>query len=225
MMSPFKENDLILFTGDSVTDCDRNRKDPDSLGFGYAGSVASQLWIQFEELDLRIRNTGISGDRTCDLIARWDADGIDLQPDWISILIGINNTLRRYDNDDPTSETVFEQETRLLLNRVKEETNAKIILCAPFLLNTAPEITAMRQDLDPKIQILHKLALEFDAIWVDFDAAFAESENREVPEYWAGDGVHPSNVGHCLMAEVWMDTVCAQKKYFFHLHRLTQKAE
>ena len=102
MSVPFKANDLILFTGDSVTDCDRNRNDPVSLGFGYAGSIARQLGMNFKDLDLRIQNTGISGNRTCDLIDRWNTDCIDLQPDWVSILVGVNNTWRRYDHDDPT---------------------------------------------------------------------------------------------------------------------------
>mgnify|MGYP001581323347 CR=1 FL=1 len=209
MKSPFSANDLILFTGDSITDCDRERNNSGSLGSGFVGVIARQLWMQFEKLDLVFRNTGISGDRTCDLIERWGRDCIDLQPDWVSILIGVNNTWRRYDTGDPTEPAVFEAETRQLLERVRDQTRARTILCSPFLVHTNPGISAMREDLDPKIAVLHTLALEFDAIWVDFNTAFIEAEKKKAPECWAEDGVHPSAVGHCLMAKVWQETVCA----------------
>jgi acyl-CoA thioesterase-1 len=87
---PFNEGDLILFTGDSITDCGRDRNDPASLGSGYVHMLAGQLRNEYAEMNLRFRNTGIGGDRTCHLLARWDEDCIDLQPDWVSILIGVN---------------------------------------------------------------------------------------------------------------------------------------
>jgi len=211
VIGPFRENDLILFTGDSITDCNRNRRDPESLGLGYVGSIASQLWMQFPELDLQIRNTGISGDRTCDLLRRWESDCIRLKPNWVSILIGVNNTWRKYDSEDPTDEAVFESELRNLLNQVREKTEAKLILCTPFLLNTTPAISAMREDLNPKIEIIRKLAGEFNAVLIDFEAVFNAAEEHAPPEYWAEDGVHPTTVGHCLMAETWMDSVADEK--------------
>jgi acyl-CoA thioesterase-1 len=203
MSIPFKQNDLILFTGDSITDCDRNRMDSASLGRGYAKIIADRLAADHTELGLKFINRGISGDRTCDLLARWDADCIDLKPDWVSILVGVNNTWRRYDQNDPTPDVVFEAECRELLRRVKDQTSARIVLCSPFLLHTTPLIASMREDLDPKIEIIQKLANEFDAVWVDFDASFIVAQNRHIPSYWAADGVHPSDAGHALMAEIW----------------------
>jgi lysophospholipase L1-like esterase len=204
----FKEKDLILFTGDSITDCGRNLSDPQSLGDGYVNTLAGKLGLVQPELNLRFRNTGISGDRTCDLLARWDADCIALQPDWVSILVGINNTWRRYDSNDPTPDDVFESEYRTLLSRVKNETSAGLIICSPFLVHTADAVTRMREDLDPKIEIIRRLAPEVDAVWVDLDAAFVSAQQRHIPSYWAEDGVHPSLAGHALIAETWLNMVC-----------------
>ena len=206
-MMPFKENDLILFTGDSITDCGRNRNDSKSLGDGYGNRVAGRLDQEHPELNLRFCNTGVSGDRTCDLLARWDADCIELRPNWISILVGINNTWRRYDSNDPTPDDVFESEYRALLTRVKTESSAGLVICSPFMVRVGDHIGRMREDLDPKIRIIRKLADEFDAVWVDFDAAFVSAQQRHIPAYWAEDGVHPSGAGHALMAETWLGIV------------------
>jgi lysophospholipase L1-like esterase len=207
MKSPFKQNDLILFIGDSVTDCRRDKDVDDTLGMGYAVMVAGRLGLAHPELNLRFINRGINGNRTCDLLARWDEDCINLQPDWVSILVGVNNTWRRYDANDPTTDEVFESEYRELLQRLKDKTSARIVMCSPFLLHTDSNIIAMREDLDPKIAIIKKLAEEFGAIWVDFDAAFFAAQQRHIPSYWAGDGIHPSEAGHALMAETWLGIV------------------
>jgi lysophospholipase L1-like esterase len=207
MSMPFKQNDLILFTGDSITDCGRDRNDVASLGTGYASMIAGRLQRDFPELYLNFRNTGISGDRTCDLLDRWDEDCIGIKPDWVSILAGINNTWRRYDADDHTPDVRFEEEYRRLLQRVKDETDARIIMCSPFLLHIDASVEGMREDLNPKIAIIKNLAVEFGAVWVDFDAAFVAAEQRHIPSYWAGDGVHPSDAGHALMAETWLGVV------------------
>ncbi len=207
MSTPFKENDLILFTGDSITDCERNYDDPNSLGMGYVAMVCGQLGMKHPELNLRFRNTGIKKEKTCDLLKRWNHDCIDLQPNWVSLLIGVNNVYCRYDRNDPTPVDVFESEYRELLLRVKDGTDAHLILCSPFQLPINDFVAGMREDLDPKIEVIKRLAGEFDAIFVDFDAAFVAAEQRHIPSYWAEDGVHPSIAGHALMAETWLGVV------------------
>jgi lysophospholipase L1-like esterase len=207
MTLPFRQNDLILFIGDSITDCRRDKEIPDTLGMGFAAMAAGRLSMKHPELNLRFLNRGINGHRTCDLLARWDADCISLQPDWVSILIGVNNTWRRYDSGDPTPDDVFESEYRRLLQRLKDETEARIIMCSPFLLHVDAFVQGMREDLDPKIAIIRSLAAEFGAVWVDFDAAFVAAVQRHIPSYWAEDGVHPSIAGHALMAETWLNAL------------------
>lgn len=207
MSLPFKKDDLILFTGDSITDAQRNMDDPGCMGKGYAAMAAGRLGVDHPSLNLRFLNRGISGNRTCDLLARWDADCTSLKPDWVSILVGVNNTWRRYDANDPTPVDLFEAECRELLERVKNETSARLVLCSPFLLHTDESVSRMREDLDPKIEIIKTLAKEFDAIWVDFDAEFIAVKERQTPAYWAFDGVHPTVAGHTLMADAWIRTV------------------
>ena len=132
---PFKHGDRILFQGDSVTDCGRDRDDPTALGYGYVMLTAAALQARAPELDLTILNRGIGGNRSRDLVARWSEDCVDLAPDWVSIMIGINDTWRRYDSNDPTTAEQFESAYRTLLQRVTAETSARIVLCEPFLLD------------------------------------------------------------------------------------------
>ena len=206
MSTPFKNNDLILFTGDSITDCGRNRDDPHSLGDGYVNMIAGRIGLSHPEFNLRFRNTGVCGDRISDLAKRWERDCLALRPDCVSVLAGVNNTLRRYDMDDPTPAGAFEAEYRKLLEPLAK-TPAQLILCSPFLLPLDETIAAMRDDLDSKTDAVRRLAAEFDAIWVDFDAAFVSAQQRHIPSYWAEDGVHPSGAGHALMAETWLGVV------------------
>jgi len=206
---PFRANDLILFTGDSVTDCGRNRNDSSSMGSGYVGMIAERLRSRYRGLGLRFRNTGISGDRTGDLLARLDRDCAALGPAWVSLLVGVNNTWRRYDRNDPTPDDRFEAEYGELIRRIREETSARIAVCSPFLLHVDPQVAAMRGDLDPKIAIIRRLAEGSGAAWIDFDAAFLAAQQRHIPSYWAADGVHPTPAGHALMAETWLDVLIA----------------
>ncbi len=194
----FKENDTILFQGDSITDCERNRADPTSQGNGYV--MLTSLWLsaKYSQYNLTFLNRGVSGDRTRDLVNRWDSDCISLQPDWISILVGINNTME-------TSVGQFEKEYRVLLERVRKELDAQIILCEPFLLSLGSN--QWRDDLNPKINVVRQLAIEYDTKLVPLDKIFTESCNKKPPEHWAPDGVHPSSVGHALISQSWIDCV------------------
>lgn len=207
MNTHFNEHDLILFTGDGITDCDRDRSNPNSLGMGYVGMIAGRLALAYPELNLRFRNTGISGNCMRDLLARWDEDCVRLEPNWASILVGVNNIWRFYPHSEPPSDQEFESEYRELLQRVKDSTTAKLVLCSPFLVHTDLAVTSMRSDMDAKIDIIKKLSDELGAIWVDFDAAFVAAQQRHIPTYWAPDGVHPSIAGHALMAETWIGIV------------------
>ncbi|NLG49110.1 MAG: SGNH/GDSL hydrolase family protein [Chloroflexi bacterium] len=205
---PFKQNDLILFQGDSVTDCGRNREDPNGLGSGYPMLTSAWLAASYSEQQLRLVNRGISGNRTCDLLTRWEQDCIALQPAWVSILIGINNTWRRYDSNDPTPVERFEQEYRRLLEWTKRETSAKIVLCEPFVLPYPEDRITWREDLDPKLAVVRKLADEFADVLVPLDVIFEQAATRQAPQYWAADGVHPTLAGHALIAQSWVKHVC-----------------
>jgi len=200
-------NDVILFQGDSITDVGRNREQSDDLGRGYPLMIASRLAYLYPEMNLTFYNRGISGNRVINLQERWQRDCIELNPTWVSIYIGINDTWRKYDRNDPTSVEQFETGYRDILTRTKEQLQAKLIMIEPFVLPHPADREAWREDLDPKIGVVRKLAREFDALLVPIDGLFAQASMKAHSSYWARDGVHPSPAGHALITEAWMNAI------------------
>jgi len=204
----FSPEQTILFQGDSITDAGRNREDPANLGTGYALMAAGMVQAAFPGYDLKFINRGISGNRAADLKARWQEDCLDLKPDWVSVLIGINDTWRRYDQNNPTSTEAYAENYRTILSQCKDA-GIRIIMCEPFLLPTPADREVWREDLDPKIDSARKLAREFADVYVPFDGMFSQAAIEQKMSYWLPDGVHPSPAGHALMAEAWMNAVGA----------------
>lgn len=200
----FENNDIVLFQGDSVTDCGRSREDQTSLGAGYAMMISSWLEAQYPEKNITFINKGISGNRVCDLNVRWEEDCIQLKPTFVSILIGINDCWRRYDSNNPTSPEAFEKSYRDILTQVKEKTEAQIMLCEPFVLPVPEDRRQWREDLDPKIHIVRDLAKEFKTLLLPLDGIFSSAVAQKEPAFWAADGVHPTLAGHALIAQEWL---------------------
>jgi lysophospholipase L1-like esterase len=162
------------------------------------------LAARYPELGLSFINRGVSGDRTRELVARWDRDCLALKPDLVSILIGVNNTWRRFDSGDATSVDAFYEEYRSILLKTKEMVGDNLVLCEPFILPYPEDRKRWREDLDPKIGVVRALAAELGATYVPFDGVFAAASTRVRPAYWAADGVHPTPAGHALMADAWV---------------------
>lgn len=203
-----KKDAIVLFQGDSITDCGRDREDNSAMGNGYA--MMSAAWYQalHPERNTTFLNRGISGNRVEDLMKRWEQDCLDLKPDVVSILIGINDTWRRYDSNDPTSAETYYQNYRVILSQVKDVLDAHIIVCEPFLLPvTDAQKKLWREDLDPKIQAARELSRDFHATYIPFDGIFAAACAVQTPEFWAADGVHPTPAGHALMAKHWLEAI------------------
>ena len=198
-------NDRILFTGDSITDCGRVREDAQHLGFGYAALTAAHLQARLASPELKIFNRGISGDRVRDLLRRVEPDLLALQPTVVSIMIGINDTWRRFDSNDPTEAKAYERDYRTLLEKIARHLKARVVLLEPFLLHVPEDRYAWREDLNPKIDAVRKLAVEFGAELLPLDGLFAQAATQAPAAYWAGDGVHPSAAGHALIAETWLE--------------------
>lgn len=195
----------VLFQGDSVTDCGRSRHDDTYLGDGYVGIAAAGFAAQYPQRQVQFLNRGVSGNRVRDLHARWENDCLALQPDWVSILIGINDTWRRYDRHDPTSVAAFTAAYRAILDAVTAR-RIQVILCEPFLLPVSAKQRAWREDLDPKIAAIRQLAQEYRAWFIPLDEVFAQAAIQHAPAFWAPDGVHPSPAGHALIAHAWLET-------------------
>lgn len=203
------DGELVLFQGDSITDCGRDRHNSASMGGGYAMIAAGLLSAGYPEKNFRFLNRGAGGDRIGNLQKRWQADCIDLKPDWVSILVGINDTWRAFDSHDPTTLETFEAGYRDILTRTRDQLSARLILCEPFVLPTPPDRMAWRADLEAKINAVRRLAMEFEAIYVPLDGIFAAAAARREPSFWLADGVHPSPAGHALIATAWLGAVGA----------------
>lgn len=188
----------FLFTGDSVTDCGR-RDDVQGLGQGYV-RILHGLW---RDAAPQMINTGIGGNRAADLAGRVGPDVVDHGADLVSILIGINDTWRRYDREDPTSTEAFTDSYRSVLKRVSES-GSQIVLIEPFLLAVSEEQKRWREDLDPKIEAVRSLAEEFAAILVPADVNLNKAASKgDGPAAYAADGVHPTPLGHVQLAQLW----------------------
>ena len=204
-----EDNALVLFQGDSITDADRDPADGSSLGSGYVAAVAAEISAAYEARGVSFLNRGVSGNRAVDLQERWDRDCIDLAPAWVSIMIGINDTWRRYDSGDPTSTEAFAESYRDILTRTRDRLDGRIVIVEPFLLPHPPDRLAWCEDLDPKIQIARALAREFADLYVPMDGIFAQAAVRKGAAFWAEDGVHPTPAGHALIARSWLRAVGA----------------
>lgn len=189
----------VVFAGDSVTDCGR-RTDPAGLGDGYVRILHDQLGARRP----RIVNAGIDGHRAADLVARWETDVLAHEPDVVSVLIGINDTWRRYDEGDPTSAEAFEASYRKLLDPLRA---VRLVLVEPFLVPVDDEQPAWREDLDPKLEVVRRLAAEYGALLVPADTEFTAHAGRRGAAALASDGVHPTRDGHLLLADLWRRTV------------------
>ena len=184
----------ILFQGDSITDWGRDRNDIHNLGNGYPKYAAKLLTERYPAIDFEFINLGISGNQTKDLVARLDTDFIDIQPDIVSILIGINDTWHHAEQKDWIPNEVFEERYRTVLTAIKEKTNAKIMMMEPFLIPTEDK-AFFREDLAPKIEIIRKLAREFADIYLPTDGLLASAFIGDDPLSYAADGVHPTAKG------------------------------
>jgi len=189
-----------VFIGDSVTDCGRDVEPP--YGDGYVRDIA-----QSHALDGQIINVGTSGHRLVDLENRWQADVLDHKPSLVSIAIGINDTWRRYDDNNPTTTEDFHDRYHRLLTQTKDLCNPQFVLCEPFLLAVNDEMNLWREDLDPKIAVIHSLAKEFGALIVPLDSYLNNLAATMPMMLIAEDGIHPTVLGHAEIAKLWLSTV------------------
>ncbi len=192
----------VLFQGDSITDAGRDKRNYYNLGYGYPLYSAEIIRNAHPEIKFEFINLGISGNRTSQLFDRFYTDGISLQPDVISILIGINDIWHRYGPElIETTDEQFALNYRKLLERIKAQTNAKIIILSPYLLD-ADDKENMRNDLATILPIVRELAEEFADAYVPLDELFAEAlVNQPSPMYYSPDGVHPNENGARFIAE------------------------
>ncbi|GIF63496.1 lysophospholipase [Asanoa ishikariensis] len=200
--------ETILFIGDSITDCSRGA-DKLGLGGGYVDAVATRLRERGD--DAVVRNTGIAGNRIAHLQERWQADVLDHAPTALSVYIGVNDTLVAFWEGRPTPPKLFEERYADVLAQAVAAGVPRILLVEPFYVDTeqaaAPWARGnafVREDLDRKRPIVRALAERFGAAFVPLQAPVDAAVAERGPAVLAQDGVHPSALGHRLIAERWL---------------------
>ena len=191
----------ILFQGDSVTDCSRNYDDPSDLGLGYVKYTADLLKKDYS--DVEFINRGVSGNRSKDVLARAQKDIVDLDPDIITILIGVNDTWRKFDMNDPTTAEQFRDNYESILKIIKEKTHAKIVMIEAFLIYGMGR-DEYREDLNAKLDETRKLAVKYADAFIPLDgmlAAACTGKEKHTPSDLSADGVHPAEAGKKFIAE------------------------
>ncbi|MFE3882921.1 SGNH/GDSL hydrolase family protein [Streptomyces lydicus] len=209
----------VMFTGDSITDCQR-RESEDGLGFGYPLRIAGEWGLRHPDRPVTWLNSGIAGHKVSDLEARWQTDVLDAGPDVVSILVGVNDM--GWHTLDPEGYVIPVEDFTAGYDRLLAplaEAGTELILIEPFLLPIQGVVEAgaarigveerkeWRADLDPKIQAVRDLADRYGAQLLPADRMFAELAATTGPEHWAEDGVHPTPAGHAALAAAWLNLV------------------
>jgi lysophospholipase L1-like esterase len=200
---------VVLFQGDSITDAGRDRKssgpnDPSALGRGYPCLLAAALLADHPQAQLKVYNRGISGNKVPDLAKRWQEDTIALRPNLLSILIGVNDIWHKLSGR--YSGTVEDYETgyrALLRQTLKELPGVRIVVCEPFVLRCGAVSDQWFPEFDQRRAVARKLADQLGLTLVPLQTMFDDAAKDAPPQYWAGDGVHPTLAGHALMAKTW----------------------
>lgn len=189
----------LLFQGDSITDAGRNREDSHDMGMGYPKYAANLLKERFPEIDFEFINLGIGGDQTKDVEARMQKDIVDIQPDIVSILLGINDVWH-YAESEWLADDMFEQRYRNILETIKTKTHAKLMMMEPFLIPVDDKLF-FREDLYKKIEIIRKLAREYADVYLPTDGLLHAAFIGDEPTTYAEDGVHPTDKGAEFIGE------------------------
>ncbi len=206
-MTVFFPKARILFQGDSITDGNRGRSSDLNhiLGHGYQYIIACKYGALLAERNLTFINRGVSGNKVSDLLLRWQKDINELNPDILSILIGVN------DLNSGVSPEQFEQEYDELLSKtVSALPKVKLVLGEPFGLPTGAKKANWEKyqaQLAAYQAVVNKLGEKYHAPVVHYQKVFEDAVKRVHAEYWIWDGVHPTFSGHQLMADEWIRTV------------------
>jgi lysophospholipase L1-like esterase len=206
----FKNRQTILFIGDSITDCGRIHPVGmnSGLGEGYVAFVDSLLAACYPHEHVRVLNTGVSGDRVTDLKTRWQRDVLDLKPNWLSVMIGINDVWHQFDNlPDPDEGAIerYEIVYRELLERTHPTLDG-LVLMSPYLLE--PDLCdPSRQQMDAYRRIVKGLSIDFGAEFVDVQNAFDVYLSHRPAHTLSDDRVHPNKTGHMIIAASFLRTI------------------
>ena len=206
-----KINSRILFQGDSITDSGRVQGEDNTtnnLGNGYVSLIAAKIKDSYPMTNYDIINRGISGNRIVDLYTRWNEDAVDLKPDVISILIGVNDVY----HDLVWNKGVSAEKFQIIYDKLINETikllpECRIIICEPFLLPVGTikdNRTAFYNEILKRQKTTREIASNYGLLFVPLQEGFNNAADRSDPAQWLFDGIHPTTAGHELICENWM---------------------
>ena len=203
----------LIMIGDSVTHCEREKPIGEGLfgaiGKGYVGYVQGLIEATYPEKQIRVVNMGLSGNTVRDLNHRWQSDVLDLKPDWLSIMIGINDVWRQFDLPLITEGHVYLDEYKQTLEKLVKDTLPKLkgmVLMTPYYMEPNKNDT-MRAMMDQYGQVVKEIAKKYNTILVDTQATFDEMFKNFHPNNIAWDRIHPNNVGHMAIARAFLKGV------------------
>ncbi len=208
----------VLFQGDSITDGNRGRSaDPNHIiGHSYPYPIATEIGFEHPN-QFEFMNRGVSGNTVCDLYARWQNDTMNLKPDILSILIGVNDATQRCLSDGECYSDVYEETYRLLLDRcISVNSDMKFIILEPFTLNTGnlDYHERLSEYIHEYAEASERIAKDYGAVFVPLQERFDEACKKAPVSYWIWDSVHPTYNGHGLIADAFMrDTADLFKEY------------
>ncbi len=205
---------VILFQGDSITDCGRARDNDIRLGDGYARLVEAELGYTCPN-EYTFINRGVGGNRIVDLYARMKSDIVNLKPDYMSILIGVNDVWHEIDWNKGVDADKFEKIYTMLLEEVKAALpDIKIMILLPFVLNgpatcnteeKPSKFETFSVEVAKRVEAAKRVAEKFGLPYIDLQTEFDKACEKAEPTYWCRDGVHPSAMGHELIKRLWLE--------------------
>ncbi|MGC1375853.1 MAG: SGNH/GDSL hydrolase family protein [Anaerolineales bacterium] len=207
-------NSKLVMIGDSITDCNRARPIAeaaswDSLGTGYVSLVNAFLTATTPQARIRVINMGIGGNTVADLAARWPSDVLDLKPDWLSVMIGVNDVWRQFDQRLQTETHVSVDQYGKTLETLIRTTRPQLkglVLMTPFFIEPN-RADPLRKMLDEYGAVVRELAGRHQAIFVDTQAALDNILTELHPMAMAADRVHPNMTGHMLLARAFLNAI------------------
>lgn len=203
----FESGQRLVFIGDSVTDCGRrDRRAP--YGDGYVSMLRDRLTAKYPETELTWHNVGVSGNTVRDLKQRWDRDAIGTRPDWLAVMIGINDIWRLFMGLPHDAVPLEEYRTTLreLLLRARQETGCRLILASPYLIEPDRD-EPQRRMTDEYVDAVAQLAAELGSLYVDTQTGFDRVLRHTPASTWADDRIHPNGPSHAVLAQAFLDVI------------------
>ncbi len=199
----------IVMTGDSITDCGR-REDPIGLGHGYVRQVVHLVRARYPERLLNVVNTGISGNCTDDLLGRWQTDVLAYKPDWVTVMIGINDLHRDLDGVKQLPPPVYEANLRQLSQQVLDS-GARLVLIDPFYMLLSMNADARQSEvlvrLEDYIDAVDAVASDLGALHVRTQAVWDAVLPAYPCQLWGNEPVHPNADGHLVLASALLEVL------------------